>query len=59
MTREQYYNLIYISLVIPFSLPNFKQVRERPLTMEVQESPVYKKIYQKRNKGIIPGYIFK
>ena len=54
MTREQYYNLIDKGLVIPFSLPNFKLVRERPLTMVVYERPLYKKYTRKEIKGITP-----
>ena len=54
MTREQYYNLLDRGLVIPFSLPNFKLVRERPLTMVVYERPVYKKYTRKEIKGITP-----
>ena len=54
MTREQYYNLIDKGLVIPFSLPNFKQVRERPLTMVVYERPIYKKYAKSEIKGITP-----
>jgi len=54
MTREQYYNLIDKGLVIPFSLPNFKQVRERPLTMVVYERPIYKKYAKREIKGITP-----
>jgi len=54
MTREQYYNLADKGLVIPFSLPNFKQVRERPLTMVVYERPIYKKYTKKEIKGITP-----
>ena len=54
MTREQYYNLKDKGSVIPFSLPNFKLVRERPLTMVVYERPVYKKYINKELKGITP-----
>ena len=52
MSREYYYNLNDKGSVIPFSLPNFKQVRERPLTMVVYERPVYKKYTKKEVKGI-------
>ena len=52
MSREHYYNLHDKGLVIPFSLPNFKLVRERPLTMVVYERPVYKKYTKKEVKGI-------
>ena len=52
MSREYYYNLIDKGSVIPFSLPNYKQVRERPLTMVVYERPVYKKYTKKEIKGI-------
>ena len=54
MSREQYYELNDKGSVIPFSLPNFKQVRERPLTMVVYERPVYKKYTKKEIKGITP-----
>ena len=52
MSREHYYNLNDKGSVIPFSLPNFKQVRERPLTMVVYERPIYKKYTKKEIKGI-------
>ena len=52
MSREYYYNLLDKGSVIPFSLPNFKQVRERPLTMVVYERPIYKKYTKKEIKGI-------
>ena len=54
MSREYYSNLNDKGSVIPFSLPNFKQVRERPLTMVVYERPVYKKYTKKEVKGITP-----
>ena len=54
MSREHYYELNDKGSVIPFSLPNFKQVRERPLTMVVYERPVYKKYTKKEIKGITP-----
>ena len=54
MSREHYYMLNDKGSVIPFSLPNFKQVRERPLTMVVYERPVYKKYTKKEIKGITP-----
>jgi hypothetical protein len=54
MSREHYYNLLDRGSVIPFSLPNFKLVRERPLTMVVYERPVYKKYTKKEIKGITP-----
>ena len=54
MSREHYYELNDKGSVIPFSLPNFKQVRERPLTMVVYERPIYKKYTKKEIKGITP-----
>jgi hypothetical protein len=54
MSREYYYNLLDKGSVIPFSLPNFKQVRERPLTMVVYERPIYKKYAKREIKGITP-----
>ena len=54
MSREHYYELNDKGSVIPFSLPNFKQVRERPLTMVVYERPLYKKYTKKEIKGITP-----
>jgi len=51
ISREYYDNLSdHGATLIPFSLPNFKQVRERPLTMVVYERPTYKK---KKNSEII------
>ena len=44
ISREYYENLTdHGASLIPFSLPNFKQVRERPLTMVVYERPIYTK----------------
>ena len=44
ISREYYANLSdHGASLIPFSLPNFKQVRERPLTMVVYERPIYTK----------------
>ena len=54
ISREYYFNLNDKGSVIPFSLPNFKQVRERPLTMVVYERPVYKKYTRKEIKGVTP-----
>ena len=41
--------------MIPFSLPNFKQVRERPLTMVIYERPHYNKRKVTYLKGIEPS----
>ena len=55
MSREYYENLRdHGASLIPFSLPNFKQVRERPLTMVVYERPKYKKNKSKSLAGITP-----
>ena len=54
ISREDYYNLLDKGSVIPFSLPNFKQVRERPLTMVVYERPKYKKYTKKEITAITP-----
>lgn len=44
ISREYYEHLLdHGASLIPFSLPNFKQVRERPLTMVVYERPIYTK----------------
>ena len=52
ISREYYSNLADNgSSLIPFSLPNFKQVRERPLTMVTYERPKY----QKRNINYLQG----
>ena len=55
ISREYYENLRdHGAALIPFSLPNFKQVRERPLTMVVYERPKYKKHKTKSLTGITP-----
>ncbi len=41
--------------LIPFSLPNFKQVRERPIMMVVYDRPVHLKNRPKEMKGIEPS----
>ena len=56
ISREYYDNLDDRgSSLIPFSLPNFKQVRERPLTMVVYERPNYNKRKTNYLKGIEPS----
>ena len=56
ISREYYANLDDRgSSLIPFSLPNFKQVRERPLTMVVYERPHYTKRKPIYMKGIEPS----
>ena len=56
ISREYYDNLDDRgSSLIPFSLPNFKQVRERPLTMVVYERPHYNKRKTNYLKGIEPS----
>ena len=56
ISREYYDNLDDRgSSLIPFSLPNFKQVRERPLTMVVYERPHYNKRKPNYMKGIEPS----
>ena len=56
ISREYYENLADRgSSLIPFSLPNFKQVRERPLTMVVYERPHYNKRKPIYMKGIEPS----
>ena len=56
ISREYYDNLDDRgSTLIPFSLPNFKQVRERPLTMVVYERPHYNKRQTNYMKGIEPS----
>ena len=56
ISREYYFNLEDRgSSLIPFSLPNFKQVRERPLTMVVYERPHYNKRKTIYMKGIEPS----
>ena len=55
ITREYYENLTdHGATLIPFSLPNFKQVRERPLTMVVYERPIYTKNKHPPLVGITP-----
>ena len=55
ISREYYENLTdHGASLIPFSLPNFKQVRERPLTMVVYERPVYTKNKHTPLIGITP-----
>ena len=55
ISREYYENLSdHGSSLIPFSLPNFKLVRERPLTMVVYERPKYTKNKHAPLKGITP-----
>ena len=55
ISREYYDNLSDHGVtLIPFSLPNFKQVRERPLTMVVYERPTYKKKKSSEIIGITP-----
>jgi len=55
ISREYYDNLTdHGATLIPFSLPNFKQVRERPLTMVIYERPTYKKKKTAEIKGITP-----
>ena len=54
--REYYFNLADRgSSLIPFSLPNFKQVRERPLTMVTYERPKYEKRKINSLQGIEPS----
>ena len=56
ISREYYDNLTdHGATLIPFSLPNFKQVRERPLTMVIYERPTYKKKNKSEIKGITPN----
>ena len=55
ISREYYENLTdHGASLIPFSLPNFKQVRERPLTMVVYERPIYTKNKHTPLIGITP-----
>ena len=55
ISREYYENLLDRGTsLIPFSLPNFKQVRERPLTMVVYERPIYTKNKHAPLVGITP-----
>ena len=55
ISREYYENISdHGASLIPFSLPNFKQVRERPLTMVVYERPVYTKNKHAPLVGITP-----
>ena len=56
ISREYYDNLDDRgSSLIPFSLPNFKLVRERPLTMVVYERPHYNQRKINYLKGIEPS----
>ena len=56
ISREYYDNLDDRgSSLIPFSLPNFKQVRERPITMVSYERPHYDKRKTNYMKGIEPS----
>ena len=56
ISREYYFNLADRgSALIPFSLPNFKQVRERPLTMVTYTRPVYGKRKINYLQGIEPS----
>ena len=56
ISREYYMNLSNKgSSLIPFSLPNFKQVRERSLTMVIYERPHYNKKETNYMKGIEPS----
>ena len=55
ISREYYENISdHGASLIPFSLPNFKQVRERPLTMVVYERPKYTKNKHTPLAGITP-----
>ena len=55
ISREYYENISdHGASLIPFSLPNFKQVRERPLTMVVYERPKYTKNKHAPLVGITP-----
>ena len=55
ISREYYENLSdHGASLIPFSLPNFKLVRERPLTMVVYERPIYTKNKHAPLVGITP-----
>ena len=55
ISREYYENISdHGASLIPFSLPNFKQVRERPLTMVVYERPKYTKNKHAPLAGITP-----
>ena len=55
ISREYYENLSdHGTTLIPFSLPNFKLVRERPLTMVVYERPLYTKKKSAELIGITP-----
>ena len=56
ISREYYFNLADKGAsLIPFSLPNFKQVRERPLTMVTYERPKYEKRKINSLQGIEPS----
>ena len=55
ISREYYENISdHGASLIPFSLPNFKLVRERPLTMVVYERPIYTKNKHAPLVGITP-----
>ena len=55
ISREYYENLSDRGpTLIPFSLCNFRQVRERPLSMVIYERPKYKKNKYSRIVGITP-----
>lgn len=42
--------------LVPFSLPNFKQVRERPIMMVVYDQVRYKKLKKSEFKGVDLGF---
>ena len=57
ISREYFNNLDDRgTTLIPFSLPNFKLVRERPLTMVTYERPFYNKRKINYLKGIEPSF---
>ena len=56
ISREYYFNLADKgTTLIPFSLPNFKQVRERPITLVNYELPKHKKRKINYLQGIEPS----
>ena len=56
ISREYYFNLADKgATLIPFSLPNFKQVRERPISMVNYEIPKHKKRKVNYLQGIEPS----
>ena len=56
ISREYYFNLADKgATLIPFSLPNFKQVRERPLSLVSYELPKHKKRKINYLQGIEPS----